>query len=59
MTGGRRTSMAFHNFITDIKQEKPLAVLLSNVLPPSTWVTFKREAYEVLSNMLGVHEALG
>jgi len=38
VTGGRRTSMSFHNVITDIKQEKPLAILLSNVLPPSTWV---------------------
>ena len=51
--------MSFHNVITDIKQEKPLAILLSNVLPPSTWVAFKKEAYEVLPNMLGVHEALG
>ena len=47
--GGRRTSVTFHNVITDTKHEKPLAVFLSNVIPTSTWVTFKIEAYEVLS----------
>ena len=48
--GGRRTSVTFHNVITDSKHEKPLAVFLSNVIPTSTWVTFKIEAYEVLSD---------
>ena len=38
--GGRRTSVTFHNVITDTKHEKPLAVFLSNVIPTSTWVTF-------------------
>ena len=55
--GGRRTSVTFHNVITDTKHEKPLAVFLSNVIPTSTWVTFKnmKSCLSTLSNVLGVH----
>ena len=55
--GGHRTSVTFHNVITDTKHEKPLAVFLSNVIPTSTWVTFKnmKSCLSTLSNVLGVH----